>query len=182
LLLSASIPPWLHGVVGAVLDAAGQRRSAATLRRLASGSADDYWRTVEAMMNYRSDLLRSLAAAEGGPIDLVIFPAYALPAVRHGANVMMPMPGAYVTLANVCGFPAGVVPVTRVRPGEESDRAAGLDLVDRIARETERGSTGLPIGVQVLARPWRDHVALAAMAKIQAESRKRPDYPARAPL
>ena len=32
------------------------------------------------------------------------------------------MPGAYVPLANVSGFPAGIVPVTRVRAGEESDR------------------------------------------------------------
>jgi len=87
-----------------------------------------------------------------------------------------------VPLANVSGFPAGVVPVTRVRPGEESDRAAGLDMVDRIARETERGSTGLPIAVQVIARPWRDHVALAAMGKIEAEARKRPDYPTRPPV
>jgi fatty acid amide hydrolase len=36
--------------------------------------------------------------------------------------------------------------------------------------------------VQVIARPWRDHVALAAMAKIEAEARKQPDYPARPPL
>jgi len=182
LLLSASIPPWLHGVVAAVLDAAGQRRSAATLRRLASGSADDYWQTIEAMMAYRAELLHSLDHAEGGPIDLILGPAYALPAVRHGANVMMPMPGSYVPLANVTGFPAGVVPVTRVRPGEESDRAAGLDMVDRIARETERGSTGLPIAVQVIARPWRDHVALAAMAAIEAAARRQPDYPTRPPV
>jgi fatty acid amide hydrolase len=94
----------------------------------------------------------------------------------------MPMPGAYGPLANVSGFPAGIVPVTRVRAGEESDRPASRDLMDRVARESERGSAGLPIAVQVIARPWRDHVALAAMAKIEAEARKQPDYPARPPL
>jgi fatty acid amide hydrolase len=94
----------------------------------------------------------------------------------------MPMPGAYTPLANVSGFPAGVVPFTRVRPGEESDRPPSRDLVDRVARETERGSAGLPIAVQVIARPWHDHVALAAMAAIEAAARKRPDYPDRPPL
>ncbi len=182
LLLTARIRPWLHGVVSSLLDAVGQPRSAATLRRLASGSAYDYWQTIEAMMGYRNDLLRSLEQADGGAIDLILCPAHALPAVRHGANVMMPMPGSYVPLANVTGFPAGVVPVTRVRRGEESDRAKSRDLVDRVARETERGSAGLPIAVQVIARPWRDHVALAAMAAIEAEARKQPDYPARPPL
>jgi fatty acid amide hydrolase len=182
LLLSARIPPWLQGLVAAALNAAEQKRAAATLRRLASGSVDGYWRTIEAMMEYRAELLHSLDHADDGPIDIILCPAYALPAVRHGANVMMPMPGSYVPLANVSGFPAGVVPVTRVRAEEESNRRRSLDMVDRIARETERGSTGLPIGVQVIARPWRDHVALAAMAKIEAEARKRPDYPTRPPV
>ena len=95
---------------------------------------------------------------------------------------MMPMPGAYAPLANVTGFPAGVVTVTRVRPNEESDRAPSRDLIDQVAREAERGSTGLPIAVQIIARPWRDHFALAAMAQIEAVARKQPDYPARPPL
>lgn len=54
--------------------------------------------------------------------------------------------------------------------------------MDRTARETENGSAGLPIAVQVIARPWRDHVALAAMATIEAAARTQPDYPARPPL
>jgi Asp-tRNA(Asn)/Glu-tRNA(Gln) amidotransferase A subunit family amidase len=54
--------------------------------------------------------------------------------------------------------------------------------MDRVARESERGSTGLPIAVQVIARPWREHVALAAMAQIEAAARKQPDYPTRPPL
>jgi len=36
--------------------------------------------------------------------------------------------------------------------------------------------------MQVIARPWRDHVALAAMAKIESEASKQPGYPARTPL
>ena len=92
------------------------------------------------------------------------------------------MPGAYAPLANVSGFPAGVVPVTRVRANEESDRPSSVDWLDGVARETERGSAGLPIAVQVIARPWRDHVALAAMARIEADARNHLDYPTRPPL
>jgi fatty acid amide hydrolase len=182
LLLTAGMPPWLRRILASALDAVGQRRSARNMRRFASGSADDYWQTIEAMADFRNDLLRSLEAADGGPIDFILCPAYAVPAVRHGATELLPMPGAYSPLANVSGFPAGVVPVTRVRPGEESDRPQSRDIVDRVARESERGSAGLPTAVQVVARPWRDHVALAAMAKIEAEARKQPDYPARPPL
>jgi fatty acid amide hydrolase len=55
-------------------------------------------------------------------------------------------------------------------------------MMDRVAREAERGSAGLPIAVQVIARSWRDHVALGAMATIEAAVRTRPNYPARPPL
>ncbi|MGD0332571.1 MAG: amidase family protein [Xanthobacteraceae bacterium] len=182
LLRTAAIPMPLRGIAGFALDALGQRRSALTVRRFGSGSADQYWQTVEAIENFRHELLRSFEQADGGPIDVVLCPAYPVPAVRHGATELMPMPGAYAPLANVSGFPAGIVPVTRVRPGEESDRPASHDLVDRVAREAERGSVGLPIAVQVIARPWHDHVALAAMGKIEAAARLQPDYPARPPL
>lgn len=182
LLLAGTMPVWLRAVAAGALDAVGRRRSARNLRRFASGSVDDYWRTVEAIADFRHSLLRSFEEAEDGPIDVILCPAYAVPAVRHGATELMPMPGAYIPIANVSGFPAGVVPVTRVRAGEESDRAAGRDVMDRTARETENGSAGLPIAVQVIARPWRDHVALAAMATIEAAARTQPDYPARPPL
>ena len=182
LLLIAGMPPWLRTIAASALDALGQRRSAATMRRFASGSVDDYWQTVEALGKFRMDLARSLDSADGGPIDLILCPAYPVPAVRHGATETMAVPGAYVTFANVSGLPGGIVPVSRVRAGEESDRPPSRDLVDRTAREAERGSTGLPIAVQVIARPWRDHVALAAMAAIEAAARKGPDYPARPPL
>jgi fatty acid amide hydrolase len=182
LLLTASMPRWLRGIAASALNALGQRRAAATMRRFASGTVDEYWQTIAAIADFRNDLLRSLERAEGGPIDLILCPAYAVPAQRHGASLLMPSPGAYALLANVSGFPAGIVPVTRVRAGEESDRPASRDQVDRVARESERGSVGLPIAVQVIARPWQDHVALAAMAKIEAAARKQPDYPARPPL
>ena len=122
LLLAAGLPLWLRGIAGFTFDVRGQRRSARNLRRFASGSVDEYWQTVEAVADFRNELLRSFDTADGGPIDVVICPAYAVPAVRHGATELMPIPGAYGPIANVSGFPAGVVPVTRVRSAEESDR------------------------------------------------------------
>ena len=181
LLLTGQTPSWLRGILRAALGAMGQRHAATLVRRLSSGSADAYWQTVEAMVRFRRDFLQSLDTA-GGPIDLILCPAYAVPAQRHGANLMMPLPGAYAPLAPVTSLPAGIVPVTRVLPGEESDRLESRDQVARVARESERASAGLPIAVQVIARPWRDHVALAAMAAIEAVARTRRDYPARPPL
>jgi fatty acid amide hydrolase len=78
-------------------------------------------------------------------------------------------------------MPAGAVPVTRVRADEAVARTTGRDLVDRTAAEVERNSTGLPVGVQVVARHWREDVALAVMAALQDAFRGRDDYPATPP-
>jgi fatty acid amide hydrolase len=182
LLRMAGMPSWLRGIVGSGLDAVGHHRAAMTLRRFASGTVDQYWQTVDAIEDFKRDLLQSLEKADGGPIDVLLCPAYPLPAVRHGATEFLPIPGAYTTLANVSGFPAGIVPVTRVRSGEESDRPVNRDPIDRLARDNEIGSIGLPIGVQVISRPWRDHIALAAMSAIEAAARQQADYPAQPPI
>jgi fatty acid amide hydrolase len=76
----------------------------------------------------------------------------------------------HALLFNLMGLPAGVVAATRVRPGEESARTVGRDRSDHVARRIEAGSAGLPIGVQVAARPWREDVVLAVMEAIEAAS------------
>ena len=115
--------------------------------------------------------------AEGGPLDVILCPAQPLPAWTHGAARELGLGGAYAALYNALGYPAGVVPVTRVRADEESGRPATRDLVLRRMADVDRGSAGLPVGVQVVARPWREHVALAAMRAIQAAARLERDYP-----
>jgi fatty acid amide hydrolase len=181
-LLMAGAPPWLRAIAAALLDALGQSRAALTMRRLAPGSADFYWQTVEAMADFRRELLRSLDEAEGGPIDVVLCPAYAVPA----------QPTRRKSLDAVGGCLCAACQYQRLSGRDRADHtswrgrrdrsAASRDQVDKVARESEKGSAGLPVTVQVIARPWRDHVALAAMAAIEAEARKRPDYPMRPSL
>jgi fatty acid amide hydrolase len=59
------------------------------------------------------------------------------------------------------------VPVTRVRAGEETATPRGRDVLDRTARATEEGSAGLPIAVQIAARPWRDDHVLALLFALE---------------
>jgi fatty acid amide hydrolase len=177
LLLLASAPrPVVASLVGG-LRAGGQRRLAAIARNFGYRDTARYWRLVEEQMDYRRDFLRALDADEGGPFDVIVCPAFALPALRHGASKDLVTAGAYAILYNVLGYPTGVVPVTRVRAGEESQRKRSLDRLEGVAQATERGSAGLPVGVQVVARPWQEHVAFAAMRAIEASLHGNVDYP-----
>ncbi len=182
LLLSAGLPAWAKAVAAALLDGIGQDRLAATLRRLGSGDTHRYWQLVEAQLDYQRRFSAALDRVGGGRCDALLCPAFAVPALPHGLARDLGLPGAYTLLANVLGWPAGVVPLTRVGAAEESVRPASRDLVERAARKVERASAGLPVGVQLIARPWREPVALALMQAIETAASQRADYPAMPPI
>ncbi len=71
--------------------------------------------------------------------DLMLLPAAERPAPRHGEDVSF----VYTLAFSLTGQPAAVVPYGR-------------------------DPNGLPIGVQIAARPWRDHVAIAAAHTLES--------------
>lgn len=77
--------------------------------------------------------------------DAIVCPAYTQPALPHGTSILDEnFRGFSYTMAyNVAGYPAAVV-----RCGESSD--------------------GLPIAVQVAARPYREDIALAVALRLEA--------------
>lgn len=156
-----------------------QRRLAAVLRNYGHADTIHYWDLVEAQLDYQRHVREALDRQ--GPFDVIVCPGCALPAFVHGATRHLAVAGGYTALYNVLGYPAGVVPRTRVRPGEEVGRRPAKDRAEQAAYQAEQGSAGLPVGVQVVARPGQDHVALAAMGAIEAEACSRNEHPGRPP-
>ncbi len=101
--------------------------------------------------------------------------------LKHGTSEFLLRAADYSLLYNVLGMPAGVV-ATRVRADEESDRQTSADAAERSARKTEEGSAGLPVGVQVAARHWREDITLAVLSALEEHFRAQPDYPTHAPI
>jgi fatty acid amide hydrolase len=155
----------------------GQRNAARMLGNFGYRDTFHYWNLVEAQDAYRRRFALALDTDEGGPFDVIVCPATALPAFPHGDSKDLGIAGGYAVLYNVLGYPAGIVPVTRVQRDEESRRKRSRDGMERAARRAEQGSAGLPIGVQVVARPWCEPVVLAAMKAIQESVRTRSDFP-----
>ncbi|MFZ3378204.1 MAG: amidase, partial [Candidatus Acidiferrales bacterium] len=97
------------------------------------------------------DALREKLLREMEQFPILLCPACAIPAFRHGerewtvrdqkVNYLKAM--SYSQWFNLLGNPAAVVPVGR-------------------------SPEGLPIGVQVVSRPWEDEAVLAVAAKIEA--------------
>jgi fatty acid amide hydrolase len=176
----ARLPEPVKPLLAGTLRSAGQRRLAASLSRSRRLSVREYWDLVIERDDFRTGFME---AFDAGRFDAIVCPPCPLPALTHGSTYyLFAAVNTYSLLFNMTGFPAGVVPATRVRPGEESDRPESRDRVDRTARDVERGSAGLPVGVQVAARQWREDVVLALMAFLEEQFRSTPDYPARPPL
>ncbi|HEV2704461.1 MAG TPA: amidase family protein [Pyrinomonadaceae bacterium] len=161
------------------LSLLGQKYLAESARLMGRQHVDEYWQAVSDRRQYRARFIESLDA---GRFDAILCPVEAVPAVPHGGSFYLVDSISYTSLYNLLGMPAGVVAATRVRASEETDRAPRRDLVERAALKAERGSAGLPVGVQVVARHWREEIALALMSALEEHFSAQPDYPARPPL
>ncbi len=165
-LLLVRLPNAVRDVLARLADLAGQRATARLLRAARSRTAAGYWQLVEARKQYRE---RFLAKIDEQRCDVLLCPADGLPALTHGASAYTVEAVSYTALYNLLGMPAGVVPWTAVGPNEESDRPDTLDISQRTAREVERDSAGLPVGVQVVARHWREDLVLRVMYALEQE-------------
>jgi fatty acid amide hydrolase len=160
----AQAPAILLPLIKSALRLSGRRKAVDDLVHFGPYSADAFWQACERQLEYQArwrELMREQR------LSAVLSPATALPALKHGATVEVGIMGSYTCSYNVLGWPAGVVPITRVRPDEETLTPRGSDVRDRTARATEEGSAGLPIAVQIAAAPFREDRVLALMRALQ---------------
>lgn len=91
------------------------------------------------------DGIRSRLLAWMQDVDLIVCPAMPQPAILHGGSTDPGFGDTYSDVHNLTGWPAVVV-----RGGTSPD--------------------GLPIGVQLVAQPWREDVALAGARVVEGAS------------
>ncbi|MCS6798302.1 MAG: amidase [Myxococcota bacterium] len=167
------MPPAARALLASVLRARGESRVGRLLEVIGRKGVDELW----ALTARRNELqLRELESWRRAQVEAVVCPAAPVPAARHGEGRDFALALEYTFRYNVLNFPAGVVPVTRVR-ADETRRGVCVDRLDRRAAAIEDGSEGLPIGVQVVGKPWREHVVLAVMMAIEARARRAIGFP-----
>ena len=173
------LPGPMRNLVAGMLRISGQVRLSRLVTQMGGRPAADYWNLLEERNNYR---LHFISAMEAAGFDAIICPPTSLPAVIHGSTADLQGFDSYARLFNVLGMPAGVVAASRVRAREKSDRPFSKDPVEQAAAQVEKGSVGLPVGVQVAARHWREDIVLAVMSALESHFSRQADYPARPPV
>jgi fatty acid amide hydrolase len=169
----ATMPEPARRLLARVMRAAGEGRTAELLEVVGEKTVTEAWKLVADARAYR---LRFLEAMRDAGVDVLLCPPHATPAVPHGASPEFTLGGSYCMLYNLLQFPAGIVPVTKVREGETS-RAHTGDRLDARAAAIDAKSAGLPVGVQVVAAPFRDERAIAVMAALEQAFAGRPETP-----
>jgi fatty acid amide hydrolase len=170
----APVPNGVRRIAAQVARALGQPGLGLMLGSMGAKTAAQLWEITARLRAHRGALL---AAMDAEQLDVLLCPAFATPALPHGASKNFTIGSSFSILFNAAQLPAGVVPVTRVGPNETT-REAGRDFMEKRAAEVDAASEGLPVGVQVVARPWRDHVVLAAMRAIEASVTSDQGFPA----
>lgn len=171
------LPAVARKAMAMVLGGLGERRLARLLESLGEKRVDDIWRLTAQRTSLR---LAEFDAWNAAGLDAVLCPPHVVPAMGHreSGDFTLSLSNAFRwTLLN---FPAGVVPVTRVR-ATETDAAPTVDKPDKLDKKVAAigaAGAGLPLGVQVVARPYREDVVLALMGAIEADARTREGYPA----
>ncbi|MFC5448646.1 amidase [Paenibacillus aestuarii] len=125
---------------------------------------------------------RFLQEMERQQVDVLLAPPFLTPSIQHDQSLQMSYEGSYALTFNYLGMPAGVVSTTRVRPEETSNRSRSSDKSVQAAAKADEHSSGLPVGVQVAAPPWREDLVLAVMACLEEQFKHTKEYPSGAIL
>jgi fatty acid amide hydrolase len=158
------LPATARLVAARAMELRGERHVARLLRALGEKRVADVWALTK---KARARAVDELQAWNNAGLDAVVCPPHATPALPHGLSRDFSLGGALSMRFNLLDFPAGVVPVTRVRP-EEQLRAAPRGRFEKVAAVVDAGSAGLPVGVQIVARPFREDVCLRVMGAVEA--------------
>ena len=170
----ARMPDLARRAAARAMAALGESRVSKLLDAIGRKRVDELWALTARRTRLRLGEMEAWRRAE---LDAVICPITTTPALRHGDSHDFALGAVHAMRYNLLNLPAGVVPVTRVRR-DETARPTRRDRLDKKAAAIEAESAGLPIAVQVVARPYREDVALAVMKVIESAARSDPSHPA----
>jgi len=163
LFQASMLPNSIRPFVSYLLTALGETRLGQLCKAAGSKSVYEYWKIQAEKTAYTNEVFEKIREAR---LDAIICPGGSLPALPHGLSKDLVLTLSYTILFNVLHMPAGCVPMTTVRAGEEVYEAhitKHKDKLVQLSKQTMKGSEGLPIGVQVATLPFQDEKCLRVM-------------------
>lgn len=176
LLRIGRIPPFARPGISAALRMVGQPNLAFLLQATGATNASGFWRLNFQREDCASEVRQLWQQMK---LDALICPVHAVPAFPHGDSVDLVLAAIYSFVFNLIGFPAGSVAIVRSpatqtqnspQPEPQVANPSRLDVVVKKTERAVRTSSHLPVGVQVVAEPWREDVVLGVMRYLAQSS------------
>lgn len=158
-------------------QAAGEMMLSRMLGAVGEKNVATFWGLVRTMRRLQ---LAEVTWWNEHHLDGLLCPVHATPAIHHGMGKDFTLAGSFSMRYNFVNFPAGSVPVTTVRADEEIrllERNQSTNQFEKRAARVDAGSKGLPVGVQVVGRPYREDTVLTLMSVIEKAARLVDGYP-----
>jgi len=167
-LLLRQIPDSIKRVVRNFLSFSGFKRLASILHNAQGVTVEEYHEKIGEYFEIRNEILSFFV---DNKLDAIITPAMPIPAFKHGYGADLGIASCYNWTANCANLPAGVLPVTKVKEGEDVytfEDSKHKDSITKNCAKSMEGSVGLPVNVQVMSLPWEDEKCLAVMKTIES--------------
>jgi fatty acid amide hydrolase len=168
------IPAPLRRRLGGLLNTLGERRLGMLLDIVGEKTVTQLWELTQRRTELRTEEFDSWKRSG---IDALICPPHVVPAMRHGESGDFILSLGAMFRWTLLAFPAGVVPVTRVQAEETIGYDGGNDRIAKKAATILSGSQGMPVGVQVVAKPFCEEAMLAVMGAIESRVQKLDSFP-----
>lgn len=140
------------------------------LCRSGVNSAGEVRRMMEDTDIYRQQFFN---AWDDAGLDALIVPAFPVTAVPHKYPSQLGIVAVETGLYNVLDCASGVVPVTRVtshdiaKLTDENEFPVGWNLTKKLMRESGLNTEGLPVGVQIVTKPFEEEKCLRIMKEVE---------------
>jgi fatty acid amide hydrolase len=152
----------------------GEARVSRLLDCLGQKDVQTFWSLTQRRTDLRLQEFDRWRQAE---LDALICPPHVIPALGHRESGDFTLSVGSEFRWTLLNFPAGVVPVTRARPDEVGRYQHKSDRIERKVADIDRKSAGLPVGVQVVAKPYQEQVLIAVMQAIHEGVRDDDGFP-----
>lgn len=174
--LAAAIPNRLKGPLAGLLGLLGEERAGKIVAHSRKLNVYEFFGLADRQKKAREDFFKIW---EENRLDGLVSPGFAFPAHKLGFGADLGLGIMYSSPFNMLNMPAGVVPVSVVKKGEDvypKEWSKYNDLVLKKVQENMKGSVGMPVGVHIATLPWEEETCVGIMMQVEDAIRFRENY------
>lgn len=166
IFIMAKLPNFMIKILVWLLKFLRQTRLSKILATMSEKTAWEYFKCSETQLLLKENFSNWW---NKNKLDAYITPGFGIPAVKHGTSQDLFIYCCYNFVWNSLDYPVGSIPITKTKKEEEEfiDQWNRHDMIHDKVKECCKDSMGLPVGIQVVTKPFQEELCLFVMKEIE---------------